>query len=280
MMADNKNRIWFITGATTGFGRSLALEALARGGRVAATARDPGRLDPALKASDRVLGLALDVTDAGQCRRAVEATLTAWGRIDVLINNAGYGQVGAVEEVGDAEARAVFDTNVFGLLNVLRAALPAMRRAGRGTVVNIGSVGGLLARSGIGIYAATKFAVEGISEALYQELKPLGIGVMVVEPGPFRTDFSGRSLVDSAVVMEDYAGTAGERRAELRGKHGAQQGDPDKAARVIIDAIDAPEPPFHLVLGGPAMARATEKLTALLEEIERWRGPSAATDFD
>ena len=279
-MADTKDRVWFITGATTGFGRSLAREALARGGRVAATARDPGRLDAALKASDRVLGLTLDVTDAGQCRGAVEATLKAWGRIDVLVNNAGYGLVGAVEEVSDAEARAVFDTNVFGLLNVLRAALPAMRRAGRGTVVNIGSVGGLLARSGIGVYAATKFAVEGISEALHQELKPLGIGVMVVEPGPFRTDFSGRSLVEAAVVLEAYAGTAGERRAEVRDKHGAQQGDPDKAARVIIDAIDAPVPPFHLVLGNPAMARATEKLKALLEEIERWRGPSAATDFD
>ncbi|MDX9862958.1 MAG: oxidoreductase [Rhodospirillales bacterium] len=279
-MTNEQGQVWFITGTSTGFGRSLALEALARGGRVAATARDPERLDPALKRSDRVLRLPLDVTDADRCRRAVAETLAAWGGIDLLVNNAGYGQLGAVEEVSDAEARAVFDTNVFGLLNVLRAALPAMRRAGRGHVVNIGSVGGLLARSGIGIYAATKFAVEGISEALHQELKPLGIGVTVVEPGPFRTDFSGRSLVDSAVTLDAYAKTAGERRAELRGKHGTQQGDPDKAARVIIDAIEAAEPPFHLVLGGPAMARATEKLTALLEEIERWRGPSAATDFD
>lgn len=279
-MTSSEGRVWFITGASTGFGRSLALEALARGGRVVATARDPGRLDPALTEGGRVLRLPLDVTDAGQCGAAVEAVLAAWGRIDVLVNNAGFGQLGAIEEVSDAEARQVFDTNVFGLLNVLRAALPAMRQAGAGHVVNIGSVGGLLARSGIGIYASTKFAVEGISEALAQELSPLGIGVTVVEPGPFRTDFSGRSLKDSAQVFDDYVATAGERRAELRDKHGTQQGDPDKAARVIIDAIEAPEPPLHLVLGGPAMARAGEKLTALLDEIERWRGPSAATDFD
>jgi NAD(P)-dependent dehydrogenase (short-subunit alcohol dehydrogenase family) len=279
-MTDGKDRVWFITGASTGFGRSLALEALARGGRVAATARDPGRLDPALKASGRVLALPLDVTDPGQCRRAVDAALAAWGRLDVVVNNAGYGLLGAVEEIGDAEARRLFDTNVFGLLNVLRAALPAMRRAAAGHVVNIGSVGGLLARSGLGVYAATKFAVEGISEALHQELKPLGIGVTVVEPGPFRTDFSGRSLVDAAVVIDDYAKTAGAWRAELRGKHGTQPGDPDKAARVIIDAIGAAAPPLHLVLGAPAMDRAAEKLRALLDEIERWRAPSAATDFD
>jgi len=279
-MTNGMDRVWFITGASTGFGRSLALAALAAGGRVAATARDPGRLDPALAAGERVLRLPLDVTDPGQCRQAVETTLAAWGRLDVLVNNAGYGQLGAIEEVSDAEARQVFDTNVFGLLHVLRAALPAMRRAGAGHVVNIGSVGGLLARSGIGIYAATKFAVEGISEALHQELKPLGIAVTVVEPGPFRTDFAGRSLRDAAVAIDDYVATAGERRAELRGKHGTQQGDPDKAARVIIEAIDAPEPPLHLVLGRPAMDRAGEKLRALLDEIERWRAPSAATDFD
>jgi NAD(P)-dependent dehydrogenase (short-subunit alcohol dehydrogenase family) len=279
-MTDDNGRVWLITGATTGFGRSLALEALARGDRVAATARDPGGLDPALKAGERVLGLPLDVTDAAQCRQAVAATVDAWGRLDVLVNNAGYGQLGAIEEVSDDEAKAVFETNVFGLLNVLRAGLPTMRRAGRGHVINIGSVGGLLARSGIGIYAATKFAVEGVSEALMQELKPLGIGVTVVEPGPFRTDFAGRSMRDSAARIADYEKTAGARRTELYGKHGTQPGDPDKAARVIIEAIGAAEPPFHLVLGGPAMERATEKLWGMLDEIERWRGPSAATDFD
>jgi NAD(P)-dependent dehydrogenase (short-subunit alcohol dehydrogenase family) len=279
-MASDGVRVWFITGGSTGIGRSMALEALRRGERVVTTARDPGRLDPALHASDRALALALEVANAAQCNGVIEQTLAAFGRIDVLVNNAGHGMVGAVEEVSDAEVRRVFDSNVFGLLNVTRAALPSMRKARAGHVINIGSVGGLLSRSGSGIYGATKFALEGISEALYQELKPLGIGVTVVEPGPFRTDFAGRSLFEAATVIDDYAATAGAWRSELTEKHGTQQGDPDKAARVIMDCIYAPEPPLHLVLGNPAMARTTEKIQALLDEIERWREPSAATDFD
>lgn len=279
-MADGGSRVWFITGSSSGFGRSLALELVARGERVAATARDPASLDPALRESDAVITPALDVSDAEACRRAVEATLAEWGRIDVLVNNAGFGMLGAVEEVSDAEAKHMYECNVFGLLNVCRAVLPGMRKAGAGHIVNIGSVGGLLARSGSAIYASTKFAVEGISEGLYHELKPLGIKVTVVEPGPFRTEFSGRSLVDAKTVIDDYDDTAGAWRRTLRGAYGTQQGDPDKAARVIIDAVDAAEPPLHLVLGNPAMTRATEKLHALLDEIERWREKSAATDFD
>jgi len=279
-MKSGNGRVWFITGASSGFGRSLALALLGRGERVAATARDPGRLDRALKGRDGVLTPALDVTDAEQCRRAVEATLAAWGRLDVLVNNAGFGLLGAVEEVSDAEVRHVFDANVFGLLNVTRAALPAMRKARAGHVINIGSAAGLLARAGSGVYAATKFAVEGISEALHHELKPLGIKVTVVEPGPFRTAFAGRSLAVAAREIDDYAATAGAWRRDLRARAGTQPGDPDKAARVIIEAVDAAEPPLHLVLGVQAMTRADEKLRALLGEIERWRGPSAATDFD
>lgn len=279
-MIGHDGQVWFITGASTGFGKSLALAVLERGGRVAATARDPGKLDAALKGSDQAICLPLDVTDIAQCEQAVADSLTAFGRIDVLVNNAGFGMMGAVEEVSDAEARIVFDTNVFGLLNVLRAALPSMRAARSGHIVNVGSVGGLLARAGSGIYAATKFAVEGISEALFHELKPLGVKVTSVKPGPFRTDFSGRSLNEAEARHDDYTTTAGAWRRELRGKHGTQQGDPDKAARVIIEAVGTPEPPLHLVVGAPAMARAEEKLHALLDEIERWRGPSAATDFD
>ena len=279
-MADGNGRVWFITGATTGFGRSLALELVKRGDRVAATGRDAARLDPALRKGERVLPLALEVGDEDQCRRAVDAIHEKFGRIDVLVNNAGHGMIGAVEEISDAEARLVFDSNVFGLLNVTRAVLPAMRKARSGYIVNIGSVGGLVARQGSGIYGATKFAVEGLSEGLYHELKPLGIGVMVVEPGPFRTEFSGRSLIQAEKILEDYDGTAGAWRRELTGKHGTQQGSPDKAAKVIIQAVESAEPPLHLVLGGPAIARAEEKLHALLDEIERWREASLATDYD
>lgn len=273
-------QVWFITGASTGFGKSLALAVLERGGRAVATARNPAQIDPAIAHSDRSLCLALDVTDAKQCRNTVEEATKSFGRIDVLVNNAGFGMVGAVEEVGDAEVRHVYDTNVFGLLNVLRAGLPEMREARSGHVVNIGSVGGLLARAGSGIYCSTKFAVEGISEGLYHELKPLGIKVTVVEPGPFRTDFGGRSLNEATAQFDDYAETAGAWRTQLRANSGKQQGDPDKAAQVIIDAVNHAEPPLHLVLGPMAMDRAREKLQDLLDEIETWRGPSASTDFD
>ncbi len=279
-MAANDAKVWFITGGSTGIGKSLALELLARGDYVATTARDAARLDPQIAAAERGLALSLEVSDAEQCRRAVDEIFAKFGRIDVLINNAGHGLVGAVEEVSDAEARQVFDSNVFGLLNVTRAVLPSMRAARSGHVVNIGSVGGLLARSGSGIYCSTKFAVEGISEALYHELKPLGIGVTVVEPGPFRTEFAGRSLHEAANNFDDYAETAGAWRTLLRKNHGTQQGDPDKAARVIIEATLDAEPPLHLVLGNPAMERAGEKLSELLEDMVTWRERSAATDFD
>ncbi|MBT3360903.1 MAG: SDR family NAD(P)-dependent oxidoreductase [Rhodospirillales bacterium] len=279
-MAGNDAKVWFITGGSTGIGKSLALELLTRGDFVATTARDTARLDPRIREAEHGLAVSLEVSDAEQCRRAVDEIIAKFGRIDVLINNAGHGLFGAVEEISDAEARTVFDSNVFGLLNVTRAVLPSMRAARSGSVVNIGSVGGLRAIAGSGIYAATKFALEGISEAMYHELKPLGIGVTVVEPGPFRTDFAGRSMHNPANGIDDYAETAGAFRTQISKSHGKQQGDPDKAARVIIEAVEAPEPPLHLVLGNPAMERAGEKLQNLLEEIERWRGPSAATDFD
>jgi NAD(P)-dependent dehydrogenase (short-subunit alcohol dehydrogenase family) len=279
-MAGSATKVWFITGGSTGIGKSLALEVLARGEFVATTARDVARLDPRITGSERALALSLEVTDADQCGSAVEQILAKFGRIDVLINNAGYGLLGAVEEVSDAEARSVFDANVFGLLNVTRAVLPSMREARSGYVVNIGSVGGLLARAGSGIYCSTKFALEGISEALFHELKPLGIGVTVVEPGPFRTEFAGSSLHEAANKMDDYVETAGAWRTQLRKNHGTQQGDPDKAARVIIEATLDANPPLHLVLGNPAMERAGEKLSELLDEMVTWRERSADTDFD
>ncbi|MBL6929196.1 MAG: SDR family NAD(P)-dependent oxidoreductase [Rhodospirillales bacterium] len=279
-MAGSSKKVWFITGGSAGIGKSLALELLARGEFVATTARDAARIDPRIAGAERGLAVSLEVNDAEQCRQAVEQVLAKFGRIDVLINNAGHGLIGAVEEVSDAEARKVFDSNVFGLLNVTRAALPSMRAARSGHVVNIGSVGGLLARSGSGIYCSTKFAVEGISEALYHELKPLGVGVTVVEPGPFRTEFAGRSLHEAASNLDDYVETAGAWRTQLRQNHGTQPGDPDKAALVIIEATLAEKPPLHLVLGSQGMDRAREKLHDLLGEIETWYDRSAATNFD
>lgn len=279
-MTGANGRVWFITGASSGFGRALAFAALERGDRVASTARDAERLDPRLREGDRVLGLSLEVADPDACRRAVDATFAAFGRIDVLVNNAGHGMVGAVEEVSAAEAQRVFDSNVFGLLNVTQAVLPSMRKARSGYIVNVGSVGGIVSRAGSGLYCASKFAVGAISEALRQELKPLGIGVTVFEPGPFRTDFAGRSMHSAASVIEDYAATAGAWRKSLSSNHGKQVGSPDKAAQLIIEAIESPEPPLHLVVGAPAIERAEEKLKDLLAEIDRWRARSVATAFD
>ncbi len=279
-MTGKTDRVWFVTGASSGIGKSLGMEILKRGERVAVTARDAERLDAVFHQSDRALPLSLEVADAAQCRDAVSKTRAAFGKIDVLVNNAGHGMAGAVEEVTDAEAKLVFDSNVFGLLKVVRAVLPSFRAARAGFVVNIGSVGGIRSRAGMGIYSATKFAVEAISEALFYELKPLGIGTMVVEPGPFRTDFLGRSMMGSAARIDDYTDTAWALREDLMARHGTQQGDPDRAARIIVDAVDTENPPLHLVLGKPALDQARAKLHDLLEEIDRWESVSASADYD
>ena len=280
MNAGSDSRVWFITGATSGIGKSMALAVLEMGERVAVTARDAARLDGVFQNSDNVLPLSLEVADADQCQRAVAETLRAFGRFDVLVNNAGHGMIGAVEEVSDAEAKLVFESNFFGLLNMVRAVLPTFRSAKSGYIVNIGSVGGICSRAGMGLYSATKFAVEAITESLAMELEPLGIGAMVVEPGPFRTDFLGRSMFQSEIMVDAYNETAGVWRNAIAGRDGTQQGDPDKAARAIIEAVNAPNPPLHFVLGNPAMEMAKDKLDALSAEIERWRDLSAATDFD
>ena len=279
-MMGTDGRVWFITGASSGFGRALAFAALERGDRVASTARDVERLDPRLREGDRVLGLSLEVADPDACHQAVEATFSAFGRIDVLVNNAGHGMLGAVEELSSAEAQLVFDSNVFGLLNVTRAVLPSMRKARSGYIVNVGSVGGIVSRAGSGLYCASKFAVGAISEALREELEPLGIGVTVFEPGPFRTEFAGRSMHTAANVIDDYLPTAGAGRETLIKNHGKQIGSPEKAARLIIEAIDSPEPPLHLVVGAPAIGRAEKKIKDLQAEIDRWRDRSVATAFD
>ncbi|MER7702447.1 oxidoreductase [Kitasatospora sp. NPDC097605] len=275
-------QVWFITGASRGFGLEIARRALADGDAVVATARDPKAVREALPdAGERLLAVALDVTDEAGVREAVAAAVERFGRIDVLVNNAGRGLVGAVEEASDEEARAVFDTNVFGLLAVSRAVLPVMRRRRSGRVINISSVGGFTAGAGWGVYAGTKFAVEGISEAMRAELLPLGILTTVVEPGVFRTDFlDGSSLHHTRQTIEDYSGSAGQTRDWARQTNHAQPGDPAKAAAAIVALARAEEPPLRLQLGADCVARVEAKLAAVADELAVWRGLSLSTGYD
>ncbi|GAA2814483.1 oxidoreductase [Saccharopolyspora taberi] len=267
--------VWLITGASRGLGLEIARAALERGDQVAATARDPHSIP--LPDGENLTKVALDVTDPAQVERAVAAV----GRVDVLVNNAGYGIFGAVEEVSDAEVRAVFDTNVFGLLAVTRAVLPGMRERRSGRVINIGSIGGFITQAGSGIYAATKFALEGITEAMRGDLEPLGVAVTIVEPGAFRTDFlDPSSLRHAELVIDDYAGTAGERRRMSKEANGFQAGDPAKAAAAIVDLAHTPHPPTRLQLGQDAVARVRAKLDHVARELDVWEHVSTATDHD
>ena len=273
-------KTWLITGASGGLGAQLAREALSRGDRVVLSGRNLDALQQlAAAAPSRALAVRIDVEDIESVRQGVAAALE-WSQIDVLVNNAGRGFHGAIEEVSDAESRALFDTNVFGLLNVTRAVLPHMRARRSGHVINIGSVAGLAADAGTGHYCATKFAVEGISESMKVELVPLGIKVTVVEPGPFRTEFNGASARGTQNPIADYAETAGKRAAGLLAGHGKQAGDPAKAARIICDIAAMDEPPLHLLLGSVGIDRARGKLQRLRDEIDAWEERSRATGFD
>jgi NAD(P)-dependent dehydrogenase (short-subunit alcohol dehydrogenase family) len=228
---------------------------------------------------DRALALPLDVTDQEQIAAAVKRAEDAFGRIDVLVNNAGYGYLAAVEEGEDAEVRALFDTNVFGLADVTKAVLPGMRARRSGHVVNVSSLGGLAAFGATGYYHATKFAVEGLSESLAAEVGPLGIRVTIVEPGAFRTNWSGPSMRQSAVSIDDYAATAGARRASTLATYGAQPGDPVRAARAIIGAVEADEPPLRLLLGRVAFDVANARLDRLRTEFAEWRDVTLGADY-
>jgi NAD(P)-dependent dehydrogenase (short-subunit alcohol dehydrogenase family) len=272
--------VWFITGCSTGFGHALAQAVLARGWRVAATARDRSRLDTLVAgAGDRALALDLDVTDAAQVRAAVAAAEARFGRIDVLVNNAGYGYQASIEEGDEAEIRAQFDANVFGLFALTRAVLPGMRARRRGHVLNVTSVAGFVGFAGSGYYAASKHAVEGFSDALAVEGAPLGIRVTCIEPGPFRTDWAGRSLRQTPNRIADYAGTAGARLAGTASGSGQQRGDPARAARAMIEVTEADTPPRHLVLGAWGFDAVTGKLRERLAGIEDWRTTSLGADF-
>jgi NAD(P)-dependent dehydrogenase (short-subunit alcohol dehydrogenase family) len=280
-MSANNTPVWFITGCSSGFGREFARAALARGFRVVATARDPRKLDDLVVGyHDRARSITLDVTNIEQIGRAVSEAEDAFGRIDVLVNNAGYGYLAAVEEGEDKDIRAVFETNFFGLAAMIRAVLPGMRTRRNGSIVNMASVGGFVGFPGSGYYAATKFAVEGLSQSLAREVEPLGIRVLLVEPGPFRTDWAGRSLKQSSNFIGDYEETAGRRRRNISGYSGTQPGDPARAAEAVIKVLDSPTPPAHLVLGREGIDNVERQLRSILHEIDLWRQTGLGADFD
>jgi NAD(P)-dependent dehydrogenase (short-subunit alcohol dehydrogenase family) len=271
--------VWFITGASRGFGIEITRQAVARGDQVAATARHPEAITEAVPdAGDALLALPLDVTSAGEAAAAVSATLARFGRIDLLVNDAGRGLLGAVEEVSDAEARAVFEVNVFGLLTVTRAVLPVMREQGAGKIINISSSGGFVGRPGWGVYCATKFAVEGLSESMGYELAPLGIHVTAIEPGAFRTNFlDGSSLLTAEARIEDYTGTAGATRQWAKQTSYAQPGDPVEAAKVIMDLPGREILPERIQLGEDCFTAVADKLARTARDQARWREISIST---
>jgi NAD(P)-dependent dehydrogenase (short-subunit alcohol dehydrogenase family) len=275
-----KDRTWFITGASTGFGRVLAEEVLKAGGKVVATARNLDKVrDFEKNYPEMAKALALDVTDAGQVDSAVTQAIAKFGRVDVLVNNAGYGVAGAIEEVSEAEFMPMFETNVFGLLRVTRAFLPHLRKQRSGHILNLSSIGGLVAGPGIGFYNATKFAVEGISEALAAEVAPLGIHVTIIEPGPFRTDFLGRSGVVAKTRIPDYDATAGNMRKYFAENDGKQKGDPVRAVHAMMQVVESPNPPLRLLLGASALERLRSKLANWEKEIVAWEQVTLAADF-
>ncbi|OBH59513.1 short-chain dehydrogenase/reductase [Mycobacterium colombiense] len=272
---------WLITGCSTGLGRALAEAVIGAGHNAVVTARNAAAVaDLVESAPERVLTAALDVTDHAQVASAVRQAVERFGQIDVLVNNAGYGYRAAVEEGDDAEVRALFETHFFGTVAMIKEVLPGMRARRNGAIVNISSIGAQLTPVGSGYYSAAKAAIEGISGALRGELVPLGISVTIVEPGAFRTDFAGRSLVQSATVIDDYAATAGQRRKENDTMHGNQPGDPAKAGDAIIAAVESPEPPAFLLLGPDALAAYRYTADARAAEIKKWEELTSSTDFE
>ncbi|GAC1406769.1 MAG: oxidoreductase [Burkholderiaceae bacterium] len=279
-MMQQNNPVWLITGCSTGFGRELAKLVLARGWRAVVTARDASKVaDIAEGHGERALVLPLDVTVEPQIKEVVAQAMRHFGQIDVLVNNAGYGYLAAIEEGEDAPVRALFETNVFGLIDMTKAVLPAMRAKGSGLIVNVSSIGGITSFAATGYYHATKYAVEGISESLALEVTPLGIDVLIVEPGPFRTNWAGPSIQQSAVHIDAYAMTAGERRKQTEARSGNQAGDPVRAAHAIIEAALSDAPPLRLLLGRAALDLARKKIDLLNNDFDKWEATTISADF-
>ena len=279
---NTKDAVWLITGCSKGLGCALAREALAAGYRVIVTARRIEDVaDLVAGHGDAALPVALDVTDGAQVAAAVAAAERRFGAVDVLVNNAGYGYLAAIEEGDVAEVRALFETDLFAPVAMIKAVLPGMRARRRGHIVNVSSIGGLVTYPGVGYYHMVKFGVEALSDALAKEVGPLGIGVTVVAPGAFRTDFRGpASMAQSATRIADYADTAGKSRAGTQAGHGKQQGDPARGARAIIAAVEAERPPVHLLIGGDALDQFRAKLDDLRRETDAWEDVTRGTDFE
>jgi NAD(P)-dependent dehydrogenase (short-subunit alcohol dehydrogenase family) len=279
-----EQKVWMITGASRGFGAEISKAVLAAGDKLVATARNTKGLEHlgnnGRGANSNLFTVALDVTDEAQVRNAVQAALSYFGRIDVLVNNAGYGLMGAIEESSASEVERLYRTNVFGLLNVTRAVLPGMRKERAGHIINFSSLGGYSSAPGFGAYCSTKFAVEGITEALHDEVAPLGIHATVVEPGYFRTDFlATSSMAETAERIADYAATVGKVRKFVSAHNHQQPGDPAKLGQAIVQLANMPEPPLRLPLGTDTLIRIAEKNAFVQAETEKWRALSASTDF-
>ncbi len=274
------SRVWFITGCSSGFGRLLAEEVLKAGDKVVATARNIATIADLEKQYPKTArAISLDVTHREQIATAVEQALDHFGHIDVLVNNAGYGMVAALEEATDEDIRREIDTNVYGVVNVTRALLPHLRARKSGHVINLSSIAGIISMPGLGYYNLTKYAVEGFSEALAMEVAPLGIKVTLIEPGPFRTEFLAGSLAESGEQIADYAETAGKTRVNMRKGNGSQKGDPKKAVAAIMQVVNAPEPPLRLLLGSIAFRRAHEKIAMLEHDFKAWEQVTLGADF-
>ncbi|WP_134087838.1 oxidoreductase [Olivibacter sp. XZL3] len=276
----NLNKTWLITGCSTGLGRAFASEILKHGYNAVVTSRfSRDILDIVENYPETALGLAMDVTDKEQVAKVIEQAKAKFGSIDVLVNNAGYGYRAAVEEAEDDAVQRLFDTNFFGMVNTIKAVLPGMRKQRSGTIMNVSSIAGRFAAPGSAYYAASKFAVEGMSDALRKEVAPLGIRIIVIEPGAFRTDFAGRSLTGTQKEISDYRETAGKRRKGNDHTHGTQPGNPQKAAQAIIKLAESKNVPFRLLLGTDAINSVREELEAQRKELEDWKEISLTTDY-
>jgi NAD(P)-dependent dehydrogenase (short-subunit alcohol dehydrogenase family) len=276
----SEKKVWFITGCSTGFGRELAKHLLENDYRVVVTARNADKVQDLVEINaENALAVSLDVTDKAQVAQAVAKAEDHFGKIDVLVNNAGFGYFGAIEESDETEVRAMFEANFWGLAEMTRAVLPKMREQKSGTIVNISSIGGIVGFPGVGYYNATKFAVNGFSDALQKEVAPLGIKVITVEPSGFRTDWAGRSANEAVNNIADYAETAGANQATIRGYSGNQPGDPVRAAKAIVQAVESENPPLNLLLGKAALKGARLKLENLKKDFDAWAEVSEGADF-
>jgi NAD(P)-dependent dehydrogenase (short-subunit alcohol dehydrogenase family) len=283
-MTRDKNRVapkvWLITGCSTGFGRALAEAVLKKGDSLLATAREPEQLRALIEHyPETAKPVRLDVTSPQDIQAAVDTAIATFGRIDVLVNNAGHGLIAALEEVSDVDIHQFFETNFFGALRLMRTVLPVMRQQGSGHIVNMSSTAGLVGFAGSSLYCGAKFALEGTSEALAKEVEPFRVKVTLIEPGAFRTDFNGRSLAAAEQSIDAYATVSGASLQWFKEMDGQQPGDPAKAAQAIIQAVESPYPPMRLALGIDAMSLIQEKLEWVKTDLDAWQQVTVSTGY-